>query len=137
MSNSDLPSPHLPPTASDLSNSISTPTPSLVPIPTTSTDPIPAPIPDSIPSLRKSTRISKAPGYLQDYKCNSVVHDQFDPSNPAFKSGSTSSMSGTPYPLFDYLDYFGLSPSYAHFCSLIIAISEPKSYFEAVKDPKW
>ena len=137
MSNSNLPSPYLPPTASDLSNFISTPTPSPVPIPTTSTDPIPAPIPDSIPSLRKSSRIRKAPAYLQDYKCNSVVHDQFDPSNPAFKSGSTSSMSGTPYLLSDYLDSSGLSPFYAHFCSLVTAISEPKSYSEAVKDPKW
>ena len=137
MSNSDLPSPHLPPTASNLSNSISTPALSLVPIPTTSTDPIPAPIPDSIPSLRKSTRISKAPAYLQDYKCSSVVHDQFDPSNLAFKSGSTSSMSSTQFPLSNYLDSSGLSPFYAHFFSLVTAISEPKSYSEAVKDPKW
>ena len=87
--------------------------------------------------MRKSTRISKAPAYLQDYKCSSVVHNQFDPSNPAFKSGSTSSKLGTQYPLSDYLDSSGLSPSYAHFCSLITAISEPKSYSEAVKDPKW
>ena len=137
LSNYDLPSPHLPPTTSDLPNSISTFTPSLVPIPTTYTDSIPAPILDSIPSLRKSTRISKAPDYLQDYKCSNVVHDQFDHSNLAFKSGSTSSMSGTRYPLSDYLDSFGLSPSYAHFCSLIIAIYEPKSYSEVVKDPKW
>ena len=46
-------------------------------------------------------------------------------------------MSGTPYLLSDYLDSSGLSPSYAHFCSLVTAISEPKSYSEAVKDPKW
>ena len=30
-----------------------------------------------------------------------------------------------------------MSPSYAHFCSLIIAVSEPKSYHEVVQDPKW
>jgi len=30
-----------------------------------------------------------------------------------------------------------LSPSYAHFCSLITNVFEPKSYNEAVKDPKW
>ena len=46
-------------------------------------------------------------------------------------------MSGTKYPISDYIGTSGLSPSYAHFCSLITAISEPKSYFEAVKDPKW
>ena len=30
-----------------------------------------------------------------------------------------------------------MSPSCAHFYSLITAISEPKSYHEAVQDPKW
>ena len=46
-------------------------------------------------------------------------------------------MSGPKYPLSDYIDSSGLSPSYAHFCSLITAIFEPKSYSEAIKDPKW
>ena len=39
--------------------------------------------------------------------------------------------------LSQYLDSSCLSPSYAHFCSLITAIPKPKSYNEAVKDPKW
>ena len=30
-----------------------------------------------------------------------------------------------------------MSPSYAHFCSLITTIPKPKSYNKAVKDPKW
>ena len=46
-------------------------------------------------------------------------------------------MSGSKYPLSDYLNSSNLSPSYAHFCSQITAISEPKSYSEAIKDPKW
>lgn len=99
--------------------------PSLVSIPIASIDPIPA----FVPSLRKSTRITKNPAYLQDYKCGNVVHDQFDPSNPTIKtsSGSTFSISCTKYPLSIYLDSSSLSPSYAHFCSLITAIIEPKS----------
>ena len=129
-----LPHSPLPNTNSDLS--VPTPKPSLVPIPTTYTDSIADPISDSVP-LRKSTRITKAPAYLQDYKCSNVVHDQFDPSNPTIKSGSTSSTLGTKYPLSYYLDSSSLFSSYAHFYSLITVISKPKSYYEAIKDPKW
>nr|POE99172.1 hypothetical protein CFP56_70613 [Quercus suber] len=49
----------------------------------------------SIPSLRKSTRISKTPAYLQDYKCSNVVHAQITHSNSSIKSGCLSSMSGS------------------------------------------
>ena len=116
---------------------VPTPKPSLIPIPTTYTDSIADPIFDSVPPLRKSTRITKAPTYLQDCKCSNVVHDQFDPSNPTIKSGSTSSTLGTKYPLSYYLDSSSLFSSYAHFYSLITAICKPKSYYEAIKDPKW
>nr|POE57376.1 hypothetical protein CFP56_48002 [Quercus suber] len=54
---------------------------------------IPISTPVSIPSLRKSTRISKAPAYLQDYKCSNVVHAQITHSNSSIKSGCLSSMS--------------------------------------------
>ena len=30
-----------------------------------------------------------------------------------------------------------MSPSYAHFCSIISAVSKPQSYHKAVQDPKW
>ena len=99
-------------------------------------NPVTIPLPNSVPSLWKSTRITKALAYLQDHKCSIVVQDQFVHSNPTFKTGSNSSISSTKYPLSQYLDSFGLSPSYAHFCSLITAILEPKFYNEAVKDPK-
>ena len=36
-----------------------------------------------------------------------------------------------------YVGSSNLLPSYAHFCYLIIVVSEPKSYQEAVQDPKW
>ena len=90
-----------------------------------------------VPLLRKSTRFSKAPSYLQDYKCSTIITDQLSHSNHAIKSGSASLLSGTPYPLSNFLGSSTLSPTYAHFCSLISTISKPKSYHEAVQDPKW
>ena len=41
------------------------------------------------------------------------------------------------YPLSDSIDNSLLSSSYAHFCSIITSILEPRFYQEAVKDPKW
>ena len=81
--------------------------------------------------------MSKAPSYLQDYKCSNVITDQFNHSNHAIKSGSASHISSTKYSLSPFLGSSTLSPSYAHFCSLISVVSEPKSYHEATQDPKW
>ena len=74
-----------------------------IPVPITHSipDSVPPSIPASIPPLRKSARVSKAPAYLQDFQCSSVVHAKFDHSNSTIKSGSTSSMSGTKYPISD------------------------------------
>ncbi|KAK7837678.1 disease resistance protein rpm1 [Quercus suber] len=89
------------------------------------------------PSLRRSQRVFKPPTYLQSYKCSSVFCDQFSHSTSSIKSGSSPPTSGTKYPLSSYLFTSKLSPSYANFCSLITHIPEPKSYFEALKNPKW
>nr|POE75958.1 2-hydroxyisoflavanone dehydratase [Quercus suber] len=79
------------------------------------------PIIPSNPSLRKSTRVSKPPSYLKDFKCSNVITDQLPHSNRAIKSSSASHTSGTKYPLSQFLGSSTLSPSYAHFCSLITA----------------
>ena len=81
-------------------------------------------------SLRKLSRVSKSPSYLQYYKCNTVVSNHLTSSLPANKSS-------IPYPLSTYLDSTKLSSNYAHFCSLISAILEPTSYHEVVQDPNW
>ena len=87
--------------------------------------------------MRRSQRVSKPPTYLQSYKCSSVLGDQFPHSTSSIKSGSLPPTSSTKYPLSSYLFTSKLSTSYANFCSLITNIPEPKSYFEAVKNPKW
>jgi len=89
------------------------------------------------PPLRRSQRTSKPPTYLESYKCSSTTCDQSAHFIPSIKSGSSSTTSGIKYPLSNYLNSSHLSPSYANFCSLISNITKPKSYYEAVKDPKW
>ena len=75
------------------------------------TSPVPATL---VP--RKSTRISKPPAYLQDYKCNAV---------------------STKYPISNYISSHKLSPSYSHFCNSISNIPKPQFYHQAVGDPNW
>ena len=91
----------------------------------------------SLPSLRRSTRATKPPSYLQDYKCSTIISSEITQSNPISKSGSSSANQGTKYLLSDFLDSSKLSLSYANFCSLISSIPKPRFYHEAVKDPKW
>ena len=91
--------------------------------------------PDIVPSLRRSSRTTKPPPYLQNYTCNSIMSTELSQSDPLSKSGT--SLVTTRYPLSDYIDDSFLSSSYAHFCSVITSIPEPSIYHEAVKDPKW
>ena len=97
--------------------------------------PIPLETPISLPSLKRSSRPTKLPPYLQDYKCSTIMSNEHSQSSLINKS-STPSVS-TKYPFSDYLNTSHLSPSYAHFCSLITSIPKPRFYHEAVKDPKW
>ena len=108
-----------------------------VTIPLVAQNPINDP-PTSIPSLRRSSRPSKTPTYLKDYKCSTITSNKLTQSTHLSnnKSGSIHP-SGTKYPLSNYIDSSQLSPSYAHFCSLITSIPEPRFYHEAIKDPKW
>jgi len=80
-----------------------------------------APIDPHIPSLpdhtslpiRKSTRVHKAPSYLQDYSCNLLV----------------SKLSlGAPYDLNHYLSYANISTSHRAFVSATSAEVEPEFF---------
>ncbi|XP_023888669.1 uncharacterized protein LOC112000737 [Quercus suber] len=79
-------------------------------------------------SLRKSSRVSKPPTFLNDFKCSTVVSNDLTPF---------ANKLGIHYPLSTYLNSSKLSSNYAHFCSLIFAIPKPTSYNKAVKDPNW
>ncbi|XP_075669893.1 uncharacterized protein LOC142639628 [Castanea sativa] len=91
----------------------------------------------SNPLIRRSHRIIKPPSYLQSYKCSSNACDKFAHSNPANNFCLYPTKSSTQYPLSNYLDSSKLSPSNAHFCSLITDVIKPKFYHEAVNDPRW
>ena len=71
------------------------------------------------PPIRKSTRPSSKPTYLQAYHCNQVS---------TIAPPASSSSSGTPYPLSSYLSYANISSNHRHFCNAISSIVEPKHY---------
>ena len=89
-----------------------------------------APIDPHIPSLpdhtslplRKSTRVHKAPSYLQDYSCNLLV------SKPS---------SGAPYDLNHYLSYANISTSHKAFVSATSVEFEPKFFHQVVGTKAW
>lgn len=72
-------------------------------------DPIPSSLPtdSSAPLLRRATRVSKFPPYLQSYQCNIV---------------------STRYPITNFVSSHNLSPSYSHFCNSFSALKEPQFY---------
>ena len=82
-------------------------------------------VPDQ--ALRRSSRVSKPPSYLQAYHCNQVT------TVPTLNMPQ----SGTSHPLSSFLSYDHLSPSYKSFCCSISSIVEPQFYSQVVSDPKW
>ena len=79
-------------------------------------DPIPSLSNPFDSSLRRSTRVSKPPAYLQSYKCNTL---------------------STRYPIANFVSSHELSPSYSHFCNSIFALKEPQFYHQVVGYPNW
>lgn len=77
--------------------------------------------------LRRSTRPSKPPSYLQAYHCNQVASTYIP----------FPSRLGTFHPIHDYLSYANLSPAYKHFCYFISTVPDPTFYHQAVGNPKW
>ena len=77
-------------------------------------------------AMSNAEPVVPAPPIVQAYHCNQV-------STTAPPTSSSS--SGTPYPLSSYLSYANLSSNHRHFCNAISSIVEPKHYDQAVFDP--
>ena len=80
--------------------------------------------------LRRSTRVSKPPTYLQDY------HYKLAQSATSTSSSSIAS-TGTSYPLSSFLSYDHLSPSHRNFALSVTAISETTSFTQANQHSHW
>ena len=92
----------------------------------------PSSLQDVVP-LRHSTRISKAPSYLQDYHCKLVVFAL--PTLPL--STAACPRSSMPYALSSTLSYNHLCPSYKHYALAITILSEPSSFVQANQFLEW
>ncbi|KAM2104654.1 hypothetical protein ACFX1R_015231 [Malus domestica] len=122
------------------SPTISSPTAS-PPSPAVPFPPSPVSPPSSLPSPRPVNSISPPPALgrglrpkqpsvlLKDYDCSQVT------TSPS--TSTSSSRSGTHYPLSHYLSSSHLSPSHKVFINTITRSVEPTSFAQANLDPRW
>ncbi|PKI64427.1 hypothetical protein CRG98_015152 [Punica granatum] len=82
--------------------------------------------------LHRSERIHKLPGYLKDFKCNTVVTQSPRSISPApsFSSGKSTSLE-------HYLSYSKFTDRHFAYTAALDSDVEPKSYKEAFRDPRW
>ncbi|XP_031265563.1 uncharacterized protein LOC116123984 [Pistacia vera] len=77
----------------------------------------------SIP-LRKSNRLTRPPIWTSDFVCLSI--------SPSTSNSATC----IPYPIFNFVSYSHISPSYQAFLSHLNLV-EPSSFNKASQDPNW
>ncbi|PNX56690.1 cysteine-rich RLK (receptor-like protein kinase) 8, partial [Trifolium pratense] len=82
--------------------------------------------------LRKSTRVTKPPTYLQDFHCQLLANTVHDSSDTA----STSS-SHCKYPLSSFISYQNLSSAHQNYTLNLSNITEPNTYEEAMCNEHW
>ncbi|KAL4285046.1 hypothetical protein GQ457_16G030870 [Hibiscus cannabinus] len=80
-----------------------------------------------IPAVRRSTRVSTKPSYLQQYLCNSA-------SVPEMRSNGSSNCL---YPIENHISSARLSPEYAEYIFNISLPCEHVFYHQAVRLPEW
>ncbi|KAI9176474.1 hypothetical protein LWI28_003287 [Acer negundo] len=91
----------------------------------------PISLPDpSPPMFRRSSRQAGPPVKLSDYVCSNVSLDQSASLLPG-------PLKGTCYPLVNFVSYHRYTPDLRSFAAQIGAVSEPRSYSEAVVHPEW
>ena len=95
--------------------------------------PLSQPIADLGPNTLCISRPRRPPSHLDDYVCYNTRSQ--DPLSLAHRLQKES--SGTPYPIANYVTSTNFSASHQNFLATITKITEPRSYHEAVKDPRW
>ena len=71
------------------------------------------------------------PRYLKDYGC------KFSEVVKSPSPGSQSISSDSAYPIVNFVSYNNFSSSYCPYITSLNAHYEPKSYSQAIKDPRW
>jgi len=85
------------------------------------------------PTLRRSDQPRQSCILLCDFHCGQVGMSPLSTST----TKSSSSRSGTQYPLSSFISYQSLSPSHQLFVNTITSTLEPTTYEQALSDPKW
>ncbi|XP_026416542.1 uncharacterized protein LOC113311978 [Papaver somniferum] len=83
-------------------------------------------------TVRRSARSRISNTRLKDYVCSIV--EVIDPSS---STPHSSTSSGTPYPITNYISCANFSANHIHFLAAITTLKEPTSYAEVVRIPFW
>jgi len=88
--------------------------------------------PNASQPIRQSGRVCQALRHLTDYVCCNV-RSKDPPTTNSFHHGP----SGTPYPIVSFVTCSNFPSTHQAFLAAITKIVEPRSYYEAAKDPLW
>lgn len=88
-------------------------------IPSNIISPIPSPL------LRRTARIIKPPGWLQDFACSVST------------STSNTAPSNAMNPLLQHSNFNHLHPTYVASLCNVLSLKEPHTYTQASQDPRW
>jgi len=97
------------------------------------TNTTPALIPPSDSVLRRSTKVRRAPQYLQDFHS----HQSFLAVPSQSLSKYYASITGNPYSLENFLAYKKFYPSFIAFSTSVSMHTDPTTYKQAMKHPGW
>lgn len=85
--------------------------------------------------LRRSTRATKTPSTLQDFHFEAALPSRSPPSSATVEVPTSG--QGTPHSICNTLSYDRLSSSHKAFSVNLSLVKEPRSFSQAVLDPKW